>query len=379
VFLAAGQRLLGVEKTLIRTMNDMADSSCINLGLGELPFPTPRPILEHVRAHLESWKLGYTPNEGLPELRERIAAKSGLRGAAERVCVTVGAQEALFAVLMVLAGPGDEVLVPDPGYPAYASIVKLTGATPRTYPLEREAGFHLEAKSIEMAVGPACRAVVLNSPQNPSGAVHSAEEVGRLAAFCRRRNLALISDEVYAEITYGIGREPDGGRDPETIVINSLSKAYAMTGWRLGWCIVPSTLIKPLAAFHQLCVMSAATLSQRAALFALGGGADAEKTANLAELARRRQLIMDALRRHTDLSFIEPEGAFYVLVDVRKALGRFGDSLTLATELLKKEKVVTIPGAAFGERGEGLLRLSFAAGREEIEEGVRRLGRFLSF
>jgi aspartate/methionine/tyrosine aminotransferase len=162
------------------------------------------------------------------------------------------------------------------------------------------------------------------------------------------------------------------------VVIDSLSKSFAMTGWRIGWCAVPPEMAGALAGFHQLAVTCASSLSQRAAIYALKGFADEDKKRNVEELRRRRDLAAKCLDDHTDLSYIKPEGTFYVFVDVADKKPRFGGSLDIAMELLRKEKVVTIPGAAFGPRGDGYLRLSFAAEPEQIEEGIRRLGRFLA-
>ena len=371
-------RMAGIEKTLIRRMTEMADPSCLNLGLGEPRFPTPRAILDHVRDHCRDWPLGYTPNEGYRELRELIALAGGRGAAADQVCVTCGAQEAIFAALMVLINPGDEILVPDPGYPAYASIVRICGGIPRPYRLEASSGFALDLKEIEKTLSPKTKALVLNNPHNPTGAVYSDEDIRRLAAVCDDRKIPIVSDEVYGAIYFRNPPASPAAYSKRVIVVDSLSKTFSMTGWRLGWCILPPELMKSLAALHQLTVSCASALSQHAAMFALRGGADAEKEANLREMKRRRDLIMDVLRRHSDLPFIEPAGAFYIMADVSGKAKRFGNSFEIARTILSREKVVTIPGSAFGPGGEGYLRLSFAAGPDEIEEGVRRIGQFLS-
>jgi aspartate/methionine/tyrosine aminotransferase len=373
-------RLRGIEKTLIRRMNDLADPSCIDLGLGELRFPTPRAILDHVKENLDGWRLGYTPNEGYAELRALIAEKSPYPVTPDRICVTVGAQEAILAVLMVTVDRGDEVLVPDPGFPAYPSLVRLAGGEPKAYPLRAESGFRLKAEDVLSALTPRTKAVVLNSPHNPTGAVDGESELRALAHGLKDAPVLTISDEVYREISFGgppasIAAVPGfGGR---CAVIDSFSKSYCMTGWRIGWCAVPAELAKPLASFHQLAVTCVPAISQRAALHALKGAADEERRRNLDALRTRRDLAVRCLREFTDLEPLLPEGAFYIFVNVAAKRGRHGGSLELALDLLAKEKVVTIPGIAFGERGEGWLRLSFAAEPEAIEEGIRRIGRFL--
>jgi aspartate aminotransferase len=371
-------RMQGIEKTLIRRIHDMADPSSIDLGLGELRFPTPRPILEHIKANLCEWKIGYTPNEGYPELRRLIAERSGvLPVAPDRIIVTVGAQEALLAVLMILVGPGDEILVPDPGYPAYALLVRLAGGEPKTYPLFPEDGFKLKAAHVLGAVGKKTKAVILNSPNNPSGAVYEPEELRTLAEELRSKSVLPISDEVYREIVFDAAPVSMARFTDRCVVIDSFSKSFCMTGWRIGWCAVPEELVKPLSSFHQLAVTCVPAISQKAAILALKGFADEEKLRNSAMLRKRRDFAVQCLKEFTDLGHVRPEGAFYLFVDVLAKKPRFGTSLDIALNLLAKEKVVTIPGIAFGGRGEGYLRLSFAAEEEHIEEGIRRLGRFL--
>ncbi|MGA2586436.1 MAG: aminotransferase class I/II-fold pyridoxal phosphate-dependent enzyme [Candidatus Aminicenantales bacterium] len=371
-------RMRGIEKTLIRRIHDLAGPDCIDLGLGELRFPTPRPILDHVRENLGKWKIGYTPNEGYQELRELIAGRSGYPVTPDRICVTVGAQEALMAVLMVIVNAGDEILVPDPGFPAYASLVRMAGGEPATYPLFQESGFKMNAGHVLGALTGKTKAVILNSPNNPSGAVYAGEELEKLAAGLRERSVLAISDEVYKEISFGKRPDSIASYMDRCVVIDSLSKSFGMTGWRIGWCAVPPDMARALAGFHQLAVSCVSSISQRAAIYALKGFADEDKKRNVEELRRRRDLAAKCLDDHTDLSYIKPEGTFYVFVDVADKKPEFGGSLDIAMGLLTKEKVVTIPGVAFGPRGEGHLRLSFAAEPEQIEEGIRRLGRFFA-
>jgi aspartate/methionine/tyrosine aminotransferase len=368
----------GIDKTLIRRINDLKGPDSIDLGLGELKFPTPAAILDEVKARAGEWNLGYTPNEGLPKLRELIAGNSGYEVTSDEVCVTVGAQEALFGLLMVLVNPGDEVLVPDPGYPAYPSIVKMAGGTPRAYSLFPEDDFRLRSGEVERNLTKKTKAVIINSPNNPSGAVYSGGELKRLAGVLEARGILAISDEVYREIYFGERPDSFARHMSRFAVVDSVSKTFSMTGWRLGWCIAPPELVRLFARFHQLAVTCAPALSQHAAVFALGGGAEAERRRNLEELRRRRDLALRCLREFTDLKCLEPGGAFYIFVDISGKTASRGNSLDAALGLLAKEKVVVIPGTAFGERGEGYIRLSFAAAPEQIEEGIRRIGRFFS-
>ena len=370
-----------IEKTLIRQVNDRADPFCLNLGLGEPAFPTPGSILEHVREHIRDWKLGYTPNEGIPELREAIAkaesAATGVPVTADRVCVTVGSEEALFVALQAATEPGDEILVPDPGYPAYPSVARLVSGTVKTYPLAADRGFQLDPDEIIHRIGGRTRVLILNSPNNPSGAVYADEEWRILAKGLRGSGILVLSDECYRALTFGSRPASILRHYDNTIVINSLSKSHSMTGWRLGWAIAPAAHAGILAAAHQLAVTCASALSQRAALFCLRGGADGECAANLSELGKRRDLALAALKAYTGLSAVEPGGAFYLFAAASEACARAGGSLALALRLIAEEKVVVIPGAAFGPGGEGYLRISFASEPETIEEGLRRLGCFI--
>lgn len=371
-------RMRGMEKTLIRRVNDLADASCINLGLGELLFPTPKAVLEYVRENLESWPLGYTPNEGFPELRELIAARAGYPLSPDRVCVTLGAEEALLDVLMAITGEGDEILVPDPGFPAYPSLVRLAGGTPLPYPLLRGRDFRLRAGDILDRITPKTKGVILNSPNNPTGAVDSGEELEKLAAGLRPLPLTAISDEVYGDIVFEGKAASIAPLLDSCVTVNSLSKSFAMTGWRIGWCAAPPEVAKAVKTFHQLAVMCAPSLSQRAAIHALRGFADEERERNLAELKKRRDVAMECVDRYLGLPYARPAGTFYLFLDISSKIPKDGNCLATALELLKKEKVVTIPGSAFGRNGEGYLRISFAPRPEQIEEGIRRIGRFFS-
>ncbi len=371
-------RMRDMEKTLIRRVNDLADASCINLGLGELVFSAPKAVLDHVRENLGSWWLGYSPNEGLPELRELIASRAGYPFSPDQVCITLGAEEALLDVLMAVAGDGDEVLVPDPGFPAYPSLVRLAGGTPVPYPLLPGRGFRLRAGDILERITPRTKAVILNSPNNPTGAVDSGQELETLAAGLRPLPVLAVSDEVYADIVF---EGPAASIAPfleRCVTVNSLSKSFAMTGWRIGWCAAPPDVAKAVRTFHQLAVMCAPALSQRAAIHALRGFADEERARNLTELGKRRDIAMACVDRFLGLPYARPAGTFYLFLDISSRIPKGADSLAVALEILKKEKVVTIPGRAFGRNGEGYLRISFAPRPEVIEEGIRRLGRFFS-
>ena len=239
-------------------------------------------------------------------------------------------------------------------------------------------GFRLQAEDVLGSITGRTKAVILNSPNNPTGAVYDPEVLKKLAEGLRTMGILAISDEVYKEISFGARPDTIARYTDRCAVIDSFSKSFCLTGWRIGWCAVPMDLIKPLASFPQLAGTCVPAISQRAAAFALRGAADEERRRNLEELRRRRGLAMKCLAEQTDLTYVPPEGAFYLFVDVSDKSGRFGSSLDIALEFLKKERVVVIPGVAFGPRGEGYLRLSFAAEPADLEEGIRRLGRFLA-
>lgn len=370
-------RAAGLEKTLLRQIVDLADESCIDLGLGELDFPTPRAVLANVSRHIGHWPLGYSANAGLPELRTAIAASLAPGVDSGRVCVTSGSEEALFLVLAALVEAGDEVLIPNPGFPTYEKIVRLWGGLPVSYPLFWEDRFALRCEKIEPLLTDRTKAIILNSPGNPTGAVHPGSELERLAAILAGRGVVPVSDEVYRGIFYGSAK-PASIRDywPGAITVDSLSKNAAMTGWRLGWCILPSEMVSPVVAIHQMAMTCASVPAQRAALTVFGGEADEERKAYLTELRRRRDLAAGVLKKRLGLPFFEPDGAFYIFLDVSAWKNEWGDSLDIARALVSRAKVVAIPGIAFGRRGEGFLRLSFAGKPEDFAEGVDRMARF---
>jgi len=369
-------RLRKMEKTLIRQINDLADPSCINLGLGELQFPTPKAILGHVRENLGAWPLGYSPNEGFRELRELIAGQAGYPLSPDQVCVTLGAEEALMDVLMAITGTGDEILVPDPGFPAYPSLVRLAGGSPMPYPLLADDGFCLRAVNVLNVITPKTKAVIINSPNNPTGAIYSAQELEKLAAAVNSRPLVVISDEVYRDIAFDGPAASIAPLSDRCVTVNSISKSFAMTGWRIGWCTGPPEVAKAIRTFHQMAVICAPSVSQYAAIYALRGAADEERNRNLAELKKRRDIAVRCVDRYLGLPYVRPAGTFYLFLSIPSRDPKVGSSLDAALGLLKEEKVVTIPGSAFGRNGEGYLRISFAPEAEKVEEGIRRIGRF---
>ncbi len=370
--LRAARRMDGIQRTLIRQIFDSAPPDAINLGLGQPDLPTPPRISLAGAGGIATGHTSYTSTAGSPALRAAIAARyapfaSGL----EDVVVTVGSQEAVFATMLTLLDPGDEVLYPDPGYPAYPIVARLLGAVPRAYPLRRERRFRIDPRDVERLLTERTRLVIVCSPSNPTGAVDRAEDLARLALLLEERGIAWLSDEIYAAFAYDgpapslSAFSPEGG-----IVVSGLSKDLSMTGWRIGWAVGARALVSRIIAAHQYLVTCAPSVSQAAALAAMSPEAEAERAAYVETFRRRRALMAEELSRIPGLRFDLPDGAFYFFVDV----SRFGPALPICRRVLERRKVVTIPGAAFGETCEGWIRVSYAATEEQIVRGVRALG-----
>lgn len=366
--LRAARRMEGVERTLIRRIFDAAPRGAINLGLGQPDLDTPpRAALAGI-AGIAAGKTAYTSTAGAPALRAAVAARyPWIASSVEAVAITVGSQEALFVAMLALVDPGDEVLVPDPGYPAYPVVARILGAVPVPYPLRPERAFRLDPGDVASRLTPKTRLAVVCSPSNPTGAIDRDEDVARLAEILDRRGAAFLSDEIYASFAYdgpatSLSRHnPSGG-----LVISGLSKDFAMTGWRIGWVVGPETIIARVAAAHQYVVTCAPSVSQEAALAALGPEGERDRRAVVDVFRSRRALAFAELARIPRLSVAPPDGAFYFFVDVRA----FGASLEIAERLLARG-VITIPGDAFGPGGAGFLRISYAAGDEDLRAGLR--------
>ena len=370
------RRLDGIERTLIRRIFDAAPAGSINLGLGQPDLPTPPRISLAGIDGIVTGKTGYTATAGDPAVRAAIAARyPGVASGASSVVVTTGSQEAVFASAMTLVDAGDEVLVPDPGYPAYPVVARLLGATPVTYPLRPERAFRLDPEDVVSRVTPRTRLVILCSPSNPTGAMDLDSDLEVLARALASRGIPWLSDEIYAGFAYerpapSISRfAPSGG-----LVVSGLSKDLSMTGWRIGWVVGPEAVVARITAAHQYLVTCASSVSQAAALVALGAEAEADRDAYLAIFRRRRALMAEELRRIPRLPVVMPDGAFYFFLDVRG----FGDSLGLAERLLRDRRVIVIPGEAFGPGGAGFLRVSYAAQDDDIRAGVLALGEELT-
>jgi aspartate aminotransferase len=371
---ALPKRLQGIEKSVIRQVFDRAQPGSINLGLGEPDLWTPDLIRQAAIATLTGEQSGYTSHAGLPELRRLIAAQYPyLEENIDRVIVTAGSQEALYLALMVLVDDGDEVLLPNPGFVAYPTIVKMAGGIAKFYRLPRENGFAFDVEEFRRALTPQTKVVVCISPSNPTGRTLSRADLVAIADAVRDHGAYLISDEIYRELYY-TPEPPDSASSfyDRTIVISGLSKSMSMTGWRLGWIGGDDAVIKAALVLHGYVTTCASTISQKASLVAWTDAAEAARAGFRATFRARRDHLLELIKTQLGLQAVTPDGAFYTMLDVSD----FGPSMKVAEALLAA-RVITVPGAAFGSESEGFLRVSFCADHDTLAEGVARIKRGL--
>jgi len=352
----------------------------ISLGVGEPDFVTPWHIRESCVYGLQKGYTAYTSNYGLLELRQEIVRNCSEKyGVAydprKEVLVTVGVSEAVDLAMRAILSPGDEVLVPEPSYVSYKACVALAGGVPVTVPTKMENGFRVTVEQLEALVTPRTKALLIGYPNNPTGAIMPSEELATIAAFAKKHDLIVISDEIYADLTYSgthtcFAALP-GMRD-RTILLNGFSKAYAMTGWRIGYALSNPDFIGAMTKIHQYTMLCAPVTAQVAAIEALRHG-QASMTKMVEEYNRRRRLMVEGIKA-IGLDCFEPQGAFYIFPSVKKT-GL--SSLAFAEELLKAEKVALVPGDAFGACGEGFVRCSYASSTANLSEALTRIDRFV--
>jgi aspartate/methionine/tyrosine aminotransferase len=318
---------------------------------------------------------GYTSHAGLPALRARVANDYPyLEGKPERVIITAGSQEALYLALLALVDDGDEVLLPNPGFVAYPTIVRMAGGTASFYRLPRETGFAFDRDEFRRALTPRTKVVVCISPSNPTGRVLTNDDLASIADAVRDHGAYLISDEIYRELYYTTARpETLSNYSDRTIVISGLSKSMSMTGWRLGWLCGEEPVVKAALVLHGYVTTCASAVSQKASLVAWTDEAETARAGFRETFRARRDHLLRLIDSELRLRAVTPDGAFYTMLDVSK----YGPSMRVAEALLS-ERVVTVPGAAFGSESEGFLRVSFCADHETLEEGVQRIKRGLS-
>ncbi len=378
------KRIVSIEPSGIRkffdVVNEMKDA--ISLGVGEPDFDTPWFIRDEGIYSLERGRTFYTSNAGLKELKEEIAVYLNRRfqlsyAPAKEVLVTVGGSEAIDIAMRAMLDPGDEVLIPEPCYVSYLPCTILANGTPVSIELKAENEFRLTAQEVLDAVTDKTKILVLPFPNNPTGAVMERKDLEAIAKVVAEKDLFVISDEIYAELTYTeaghVSFASLPGMRERTITINGFSKAYAMTGWRLGYACGPEEIIREMTKIHQYCIMCAPTTSQYAAVEALRRG-DTEVEKMREEYNGRRRYLLHRFQE-MGLPCFEPYGAFYVFPDIRQ----FGmTSEEFATRLLEQEKVAVVPGTAFGKSGEGFIRISYAYSLANLKVALDRMEHFIS-
>lgn len=358
-------------------VSEMKDA--ISLGVGEPDFDTPWRIREEGIYSLEKGRTFYTSNAGLKELREEICIylkrKYNLEYRFQQVLVTVGGSEAIDLALRAMINPGEEVIIPQPSYVSYLPCAVLADAKPVIVNLKAENEFKLTAQELLEAITEKTKVLILPFPNNPTGAIMNRDELMAIADVIRKKDIFVISDEIYAELTYcdrhvSIAELP--GMAERTVVINGFSKAFAMTGWRLGYAVGPQMIMEQMVKIHQFAIMCAPTTSQFAAVEALRN-CDEEVERMVEAYNQRRRFLLNAFRE-MGLDCFEPFGAFYVFPCIRK-FGMTSDEF--ATRLLNEEKVAVVPGTAFGDCGEGYLRISYAYSIDNLKEALGRLSNFI--
>ncbi len=377
------QTVLDMKPSGIRKFFDIVSEmpKAISLGVGEPDFDTPWHISDEGIYTLEKGRTFYTSNSGLMELRKEIGLwyekKYGIhRNPVSEILITVGGSEGIDLALRALLSPGDEVIIPEPSYVSYVPCVSLAGGVPVTLPLKNENCFKLTAEELESAITEKTKALVLSFPNNPTGAIMTKDDLKPIAELAVKYDLYVISDEIYSELTYGkephasIGALP--GMSERTIVINGFSKAYAMTGWRLGYAMAPEVIAREMTKIHQFCIMCAPTTSQYAAVEAIKNG-DKDIAKMRESYDKRRRFLLKQFEI-MGLPCFEPEGAFYMFPCI-KEFGMTSDEF--ATTLLREEELAVVPGSAFGDCGEGFIRISYAYSIDELREAMDRMGRFI--
>lgn len=352
----------------------------ISLGVGEPDFDTPWHIREAGIYSLEQGKTFYTSNSGLMELRQEVSSyysrKYGLvYEPKNEIFITVGGSEAIDMAMRAMCDPGDEVIIPEPCYVSYVPCVALTGAVPVTIPLKAENEFRLTPEELLAAITPKTKVLMLAFPNNPTGAIMDRNDLEKIAEICIEKDIFVVSDEIYSELTYSgehatIAALP--GMRERTVIINGFSKAYAMTGWRLGFAVGPETIIPQMLKLHQYAIMCAPTTSQYAGVEALKNGDDDIARMREAYNQRRRYLVKTL--NDMGLECFEPLGAFYVFPSI-KSTGMTSEEF--ANKLLAEEKLAVVPGTAFGDCGEGFIRISYAYSLDELKEAVGRIKNFV--
>ena len=377
------QKVVDLPPSGIRKFFDLAASmeGCISLSIGEPDFVTPKVMMDAAIESLNQGKTAYTSNAGLIELREEICnylKKYDLSyDAATEVLVTVGASEAIDLAFRALVGEGDEVLIPDPSFVCYGPLATMAGATPVYLNTYEKDDFRLTAEELEAKITPNSKVLLLPYPNNPTGGIMTKADYEPIAKIVEKYNLFVICDEIYSELVYGGEKHYSfaalPGMKERSLVLNGFSKAFAMTGWRVGYACGPADVMAAILKVHQYGIMSAPTMGQYGALEGLRNG-DAEVAKMVASYDERRKVIVQGFR-DMGLSCFEPKGAFYCFPCI-KSTGMSSEEFV--EKLLMEEKVAVVPGNAFGASGEGFIRCSYASSMENIKESLKRIESFIN-
>lgn len=377
------QKVVDLPPSGIRKFFDLAASmeGCISLSIGEPDFVTPKLMMDAAVDSLNQGKTAYTSNAGLIELRQEICnylKKYDLSyDAATEVLVTVGASEAIDLALRALVGEGDEVLIPDPSFVCYGPLSTMAGATPVALNTYEKDEFRLTAEELEAKITPNSKVLLLPYPNNPTGGIMRKEDYEPIAELVVKHNLFVICDEIYSELVYGGEKHFSfaalPGMKERSLVLNGFSKAFAMTGWRVGYACGPADVIAAITKIHQYGIMSAPTMGQYGALEGLRNGEE-EVAKMVASYDERRKVIVQGFR-DMGLSCFEPKGAFYCFPCI-KSTGMSSEEFV--EQLLLEEKVAVVPGNAFGASGEGFIRCSYASSMENIKEALKRIEAFIN-
>ena len=377
------EKIQGIKPSGIRKFFDILEemTDAISLGIGEPDFVTPWHIRDAGIYSLERGHTKYTSNAGMLQLRREIAAYLNRRFDLQydynsQILVTVGGSEAIDLALRVMLNPGDEVIIPVPSFVCYGPLTEMAGGVPKYVELKAEDQFRLTPEQLKAAITPKTKVLVLPFPSNPTGGIMERKDLEALVPILQETNITVLSDEIYAELTYG-PRHVSPANLPElydrTVVVNGFSKSHAMTGWRMGYVCAPQPMIAALTKLHQFGIMSAPTTSQYAAVEAMRNG-DRDIEHMREEYDRRRRYLVENLNR-IGLPCFEPKGAFYVFPDIRST-GLTSEEF--CERFLREEKVAVIPGTAFGPGGEGFVRAAYAASMKDIAEAVSRMDNFLT-
>ncbi len=375
-------KILNIEPSGIRKFFDIVSEmpDAISLGVGEPDFDTPWPVREEGIYALEKGRTFYTSNAGLKELRNEITAYMQRQYNLEydqvhEVLVTVGGSEAIDVALRCMINLGDEVIIPQPSYVSYLPCAVMADAVPVALELKEENDFKLTKEDLLSAITDKTKVLVMPFPNNPTGAIMTREELAQIVPIIIEKDIFVISDEIYAALTYGTKHcsiaEFDGMKE-RTIVINGFSKTFAMTGWRLGYACGPANIIKEMTKLHQFAIMCAPTNSQFAAVEALRS-CDNEVNKMVDAYDQRRRFLLNELNE-MGMDCFEPFGAFYIFPSIKK-FGMTSDEF--ANRLLREEKLAVVPGTAFGASGEGFVRISYAYSIENLKEGIKRIKHFI--